>query len=297
MTFHAGCTAKRAATLALLVGIAAQSSCVLARPARANVDLPSGIDGVSEVSFMSASGSTLRAWFARGRVGAGAVLLLHGVGENRTAMLGRFRFLRARGYSVLAPDFQAHGESPGAHITFGARESLDAATAVEFLRSATPGERLGVIGISMGGAAAVVAPSPLRVDAIVLESVYPTFRDAVADRLKVWLGPFGIFGPAIAPLLIDLVGPRIGVSEDSLRPIDRIANLNEPVLMLAGSEDRYTPLGEALTLFDRIRAPKRFWRVDGAGHEDLHAFAPGAYERVVGSFLDEQLSDHHADRR
>jgi fermentation-respiration switch protein FrsA (DUF1100 family) len=267
---------------------------VLARPARANVDLPVDLSGVSEVAFPSQSGSTLRAWYAPGRAGLGGVVLLHGVGSNRTSMLGRLRFLHARGYAVLAPDFQAHGESPGDHVTFGARESLDAAAAVQFLRKSAPNERLGVIGVSMGGAAALVGPKPLDVDAMVLESVYPTFRDAVSDRLKVWLGPVGLLGPAIAPLLIGVIGPEIGVYADSLRPIERIASVREPVLMLTGSEDEYTPIEESIALFQRIKAPKRFWEVRGAGHVDLHDFAPADYERVVGSFLAEELRTHRA---
>ena len=265
------------------------TGCILARPGRANVDLPADLGGVSEVTFPSQSGSALRAWYAPGRAGFGAVVLLHGVGSNRTSMLGRFRFLHARGYAVLAPDFQAAGESPGEHVTFGARESLDAAASVKFLRDSAPDERLGVIGVSMGGAAALVGPKPLDVDAMVLESVYPTFRDAVSDRLKVWLGPVGLLGPAIAPLLIGVIGPEIGVDEDDLRPIERIGSVREPVLMLAGSDDQYTPMEESLALFDRIKAPKRFWEVNGAGHVDLHDFAPAEYERVVGSFLAEQL--------
>jgi fermentation-respiration switch protein FrsA (DUF1100 family) len=273
----------------LVAGCCFLTGCVLARPSRANVDLPADVGGVSEVTFQSQTGSALRAWYAPGRAGFGAVLLLHGVGSNRTSMLSRLRFLHARGYAVLAPDFQAHGESPGEHVTFGARESLDAAAAVQFLRNSAPNERLGVIGVSMGGAAALVGPKPLDVDAMVLESVYPTFRDAVSDRLKVWLGPAGVLGPAIAPLLIDIVGPEIGVEADSLRPIERIASVREPVLMLAGSDDEYTPIKESLALFARIRSPKRFWEVPGAGHVDLHDFAPAEYERVVGSFLAEQL--------
>src|SRR5689334_14857473 len=126
------------------------TGCILAHPSRANVDLPTDVAGVSEVSYPSLSGSTLRAWYAPGRAGKGAVLLLHGVGSNRTSMLGRLRFLHARGYTILAPDFQAHGESPGAHVTFGARESLDAAASVQYLRARDPDERLGVIGVSMG---------------------------------------------------------------------------------------------------------------------------------------------------
>jgi len=30
--------------------------------------------------------------------------------------------------------------------------------------------------------------------------------------------------------------------------------------------------------------PKSFWTVTGAGHEDLHAFAPAEYQRRVGGF-------------
>jgi pimeloyl-ACP methyl ester carboxylesterase len=278
----------------LFVVAALQTGCVLARPAHANVDLPAGLVGVSEVAFPSQSGSVLRAWYAPGRAGFGAVLLLHGVGSNRTSMLSRLRFLHARGYAVLAPDFQAAGESPGEHVTFGARESLDAAASVQFLRDSAPNERLGVIGVSMGGAAALVGPRPLDVDAMVLESVYPTFRDAVSDRLRVWLGPVGLLGPAIAPLLIGVVGPEIGIDENSLRPIERIGSVREPVLMLTGSKDQYTPIEESLALFARIKAPKRFWEMNGAGHEDLHDFAPAEYEHVVGSFLAEQLWSHRA---
>jgi esterase/lipase len=104
-------------------------------------------------------------------------------------MLGRAEFLHAMGFTVLAPDFQGNGESPGEHVTFGARESLDAAAALAFLDSAAHGERVGAIGVSMGGAASLLGPGPLPVSALVLESVYPTIRDAVRDRITAWTGP------------------------------------------------------------------------------------------------------------
>ena len=53
-------------------------------------------------------------------------------------MLGRAEFLHRQGFAVLAPDFQAHGESPGEHVTFGARESLDAAAALAYLHARRP---------------------------------------------------------------------------------------------------------------------------------------------------------------
>lgn len=241
------------------------------------------------VVFPSGSGSRIHAWFARGRAGAGAVLLLHGVGSNRTSMLGRAEFLHDLGFTVLAPDFQAHGESPGEHVTFGARESLDAAAAMAFLHQAVPAERVGVIGVSMGGAATLLGPGPLDADALVLESVYPTIRQAVRDRLTTWLGPLSLVGRALTPAVVDVVGDEIGVREKELQPIGRIGRIRAPLLLITGTADHYTPLAEAESLYAHAPAPKSFWALSGAGHEDLHAYAPSEYEARVGRFLERWL--------
>ena len=50
---------------------------------------------------------------------------------------------------------------------------------------------------------------------------------------------------AVAPTLIQLVAPRIGVNPERLRPIDAISNVEEPLLLIAGTEDRYTRIDEA----------------------------------------------------
>ena len=96
-------------------------------------NLPNDLPGKS-VQFSSESGSTVRGWFIPGKPGGGAVALMHGVSSNRLSMLDRARFLSHAGYTVLLFDFQAHGESTGNHITFGALESKDAQAAIHFLR-------------------------------------------------------------------------------------------------------------------------------------------------------------------
>ncbi|HET9684149.1 MAG TPA: alpha/beta hydrolase, partial [Gemmatimonadaceae bacterium] len=135
------------------------------------------------------------------------------------------------------------------------------------------------------GAAALLGPGPLRADAFVLESVYPTIREAVEGRLGVWLGPFGWLNRWAASLLIRGVGAQIGVAETALRPIDHIADAGAPVFVLSGTRDSYTPIAEARALFAQARGPKEFWAVRGAAHEDLYAFAGEAYEQRVGAFL------------
>ena len=271
--------------LAVLLTLLGGSGCSLASPSRARIGPPPPKLGASSVVFSSGSGSQIHAWLARGRPGVGAVLLLHGVNANREQMLGRARFLHALGFTILAPDFQAHGESPGEHITFGARESLDAAAALAFLHEAAPGERVGVIGISMGGAASLLGPGPLAANAFVLESVYPTIRNAVSDRLGAWFGPFGAVARWFTSPLITIVGAEAGVSESELQPIARIGRIRAPLLLISGTADHYTPIAEAESLFARAPQQKTFWAVDGAGHEDLHEFATKEYEQRVGGFL------------
>ena len=241
----------------------------------------------TEVVFSSTSGSSIHGWLSRGRVGHGAVLLLHGVRGDRRDMLSRGEFLHALGYSVLLIDFQAHGESPGRQITFGDRESRDVVAALEYLRHVVPGERVGVIGVSMGAAAFVLADGRPPVDAVVLESMYPTVEQAVTDRLRLHLGSWG---PVLAPVLLVQLRPRLGINPDRLRPIDRVTEIRAPVLMISGTRDQNTPIEEARALFAAAAAPKEFWAVDGAAHVNLHPFARAEYERRVSEFLRRYLS-------
>jgi fermentation-respiration switch protein FrsA (DUF1100 family) len=271
------------------VGLLSSGCGLIAGPSRAAIGAPPAVLNAENVSFPSTSGSEIHAWFSRGRPGAGAVLLLHGVGSNRTSMGGRAIFLHHLGFTVLAPDFQAHGESPGKNVTYGARESLDAAAAMKYLNANVPGERVGVIGISMGGAAALLGDGPLAADAFVLESVYPTIRQAVNNRLDTWLGPLGGVARLFTSGMIQLFKSKTGVAETELQPIARIGQIRAPLLLITGSADPYTPLAEADSLFARARAPKLFWAVRGAGHQDLYAYQPIEYERRVGAFLVEHL--------
>jgi fermentation-respiration switch protein FrsA (DUF1100 family) len=274
---------------AVLSGALWASGCMLAGPAPAAIASPPDRLGAESVVFASGSGSRIHAWLVRGRAGAGAVLLFHGVGSNRTSMLGRAKFLHNEGFTILAPDFQAHGESPGEHPTFGALESLDAAAALAYLRDAAPGERVGVIGVSMGGAATLLGPGPIAANAFVLESVYPTIRQAVSDRLATWFGPLSWVGRQLTSTVINVVGSEVGVNEAELQPIARIGTIAAPLLLLSGTADPYTPLVEAESLYAHASGQKSFWPVAGAGHEDLYDYNPSEYERRVGGFLAQWL--------
>ena len=277
--------AVAAVLLAFLVGLWLAGG-VLSAPANQPIgDLPSDLHG-TPVQFLSESGATIHGWFIPGKKGVGAIILMHGVRSNRLSMLERARFLSREDYTVLLFDFQAHGESTGEHITFGYRESMDAQAAVSFLRSNAPGEKIGVIGESMGGAAVLLASPPLDVNAVILEMVYPTIKQAISNRLTARLGGWA---SSLTPLLSWQLKPRLGIDAEVLRPIDHIGKISSPKLLIVGAEDQYTTLEESRQMFETANEPKELWVVNGAKHADLYPVAKKEYEQHVLGFFGKYL--------
>ena len=63
---------------------------------------------LQDVSVIASDGVVLRAWFARPTADGGdAVILLHGVGDNREGMTGFAELFLSKGYEVLLPDLRA----------------------------------------------------------------------------------------------------------------------------------------------------------------------------------------------
>jgi fermentation-respiration switch protein FrsA (DUF1100 family) len=186
----------------------------------------------------------------------------------------------------LQIDLPAHGESSGERITFGAREAAGVEAAVRFLRQTLPGVQIAVIGVSLGAASTVLAGLDPALQAVILESMYPTIDEAVQDRLAMRLGRVGA---GLAPLLLWQLPLRVGLSAEALRPIDRLPSLGAPVLIASGADDQHTLWPETQRLFDAAKEPKVLWRVEGAAHVDLHDHAPEPYRQRVLEFLAQHL--------
>jgi fermentation-respiration switch protein FrsA (DUF1100 family) len=182
----------------------------------------------------------------------------------------------------LLIDFQATGETMGDHITFGWKESRDVLAAMNFVRQTDSTTPVAIIGSSLGGVAALLATPPLKIDALVLEEVYPTIEIATRNRMENYLG---ILGRTLTPLLLNQLEWRLGVSPSQLRPVDHIASVECPVFIISGESDRNTRATDTRMLAERARNPKEVWFVPNAGHVDLHRAARQEYETRVLGFL------------
>lgn len=278
---------KRSLAL-VLVGIILSAAFVwymggtLVAPANHPIGNPPAGLRAEDVTFPSASGAIIHGWFVPGQQRKGAVVLMHGVHADRRSLVARAEFLSHDGYAVLLFDFQAHGESAGKQITFGYLESRDATAAVEFIHEKLPGERIGVIGVSLGGAAALLADPPLPVNAMILESTYPTIYQATEDRMEA---RFGWLGKVATPLLTWQLKPRLGIGLDDLKPIEHAKKIAVPKFFIAGTADHDTTIDESKAMFAAAAEPKESWWIEGAGHVDMCQFAGDEYEKRVLAFL------------
>jgi pimeloyl-ACP methyl ester carboxylesterase len=112
--------------------------------------------------------------------------------------------------------------------------------------------------------------------------MYPTIDRAVASRVRSVIGPFA---PLVASLVMLEMQSRMEIQANRLRPIDRLAKIGAPVLIVNGTEDNHITIEEARAELAAAAPPKELWAVGGAGHVNLHQFAKAEYERRIGDFL------------
>ncbi|MEJ5029541.1 alpha/beta hydrolase [Comamonas sp. MYb69] len=287
---------------ALLLAVLALAWCLagwLSQPYRPEIGAAPQELGATAVEIATSQGM-VRGWYAAGTPGQGAVLLLHGVRADRRAMLPRALALHARGHGVLLIDLPAHGQSDGEMLSFGPREGLGIAAALAWLQAQQPAEKVAVIGASLGGAGLLMADLLQPPDAVVLEAVFPSMEAAVDNRVRAVLGPLAPLAPIATSLLLWQMPLRLGLDPYQLRPLDRLAAWTRPVMVLGGTEDRYTPPAETRQMAEAAsqaqQSAQLLWLVPGAAHVDLHQFAPQAYAAQVFGFLRAHLQVNEQSR-
>lgn len=234
------------------------------------------------VRFAATDGVGLEGWFVPCEGSQRAAVLLHGNGSNRTQCLARARLLREHGYAVLLYDARGHGRSDAALVTIGRNETHDLLGALAWLRRRGFTE-IGCLGISQGGATVALASARLGdVRWVVLESVFPTLADAIDRRFRRTVGLPGWLAGSI---MVPVAGWRTGMRVSEITPRDAIAALRCPVFVMSGERDTHTLIEGAREVYDRAAAPKTWWAVPGAAHNDLYGVAKEDYERRLLAFL------------
>jgi dipeptidyl aminopeptidase/acylaminoacyl peptidase len=260
---------------------------VLVRSVNANVS--PAPPPAQNLTILTADGLTLAATYWAGhKFDSPAVLLLHGNGASRMQTGDNAAWLAAKGYAALAIDFRGNGASAPSTHSFGWEESRDARAAFEWLVRKQHGARVGVIGISMGGAAALLGDDgPLPADALVLQAVYSDFRHTIRNRMASMISRV----PAIVlePLLSYQSRLRFGVWPSRLSPIEVLPRYRGPVLVIGGASDPFTPPDETRRIYQAVHGIHMLWLVPGESHEGLSDLRSEEYRERVLSFFEQTI--------
>jgi pimeloyl-ACP methyl ester carboxylesterase len=255
------------------------------------VDVPVEIRGVSpadlglefqEVAFSNPWGLTLRGWYipppGLAASSAPAVAYGHGNAADRRHWLDLAPAVHRAGFGQLLLDFSGRGESQGEVITLGLREAGDLRSAVEFLagRPEIDSSRIYLAGRSMGAVAAILAADHgAAVRALVLDSPYADLGRIADEAIR------GVFPPAVflRPLAFRVTAWRTGFDPFEVRPIESVARIDVPILILHGTEDRIVSFEHSRDLSEAAVGPARLVPIPGAGHNDPRS--PEVFETIV----------------
>lgn len=234
-------------------------------------------------------GTVLAATYRPGsRADAPAILLLHGVGASRGTLAGNASWLADRGYATLTIDFRGHGGSTTRPRTFGWTEAADAHAAFTWLKRRQHGARIGVVGISMGGAASLLGPAgPLPADALVLQAVYPDLRSAIRHRIAARLGRAAAW--IGEPLLSVQTWPRLGVPPTAISPASALPRFTGALLVIGGRDDQSTPAIETRRLHAAEIGSAELWLVPRGDHAAICAMDDPAYRKRLLAFFQRTL--------
>lgn len=248
---------------------------------------------LQEVSIAAADGVTLRGWYVHPEnFNGSAVVLLHGITDNREGVAGYGKLFLDHGYAILLPDARRHGESGGDLATYGIKESEDVHRWVDWIyaRDLSPAQCVYGFGESYGAALILQSLAvESRYCAVVTESPFSTAREMSYERvsgplhLQPWFGrTLGL--PVIASAVL-YARVHYGVDLLQPNPLDTVKHSHVPVLLIHGDHDHSISPRHSMILAQAAPSHVQLWLVPGAGHTMAWAAAHQEFEsRVLAWF-------------
>ncbi len=246
---------------------------------------------VSDAVITAKDAITLRAWSVVPRHSNGnAVILLHGLGDNRVGMTGYADLLLSRGFSVLMPDARAHGASSGDLVTYGLLESDDVHRWLDWLvQHDHPGCIFG-LGESMGAAQLLQSlRSESRFCAVVAESSFANFREIGYDRIGQSFGTGPWLGRTLLRPIIEIAFAysawKYKLHFEQASPENVVAETRIPVLLIHGQNDSNIPVRHS-RLIARRNPAVVLWEVTNADHCGAASANPEEFDRKLIHWFD-----------
>lgn len=261
---------------------------------RAPAKMPSDYNLPFEAVSLYSHNAPLHGWFipiTSGSFRHPTIILAHGWSNNSNQMLPVARMLNGAGFAVFLYDARGHGASGEDGPITIAKFVEDIRAAVDYVwsRSDVDTRRVGLIGHSMGGSAAILAASDdPRIRVVVSSSAF-------ADPLALTWGFLRAMHIPRVPflwLVSHFIERWLCNTMSDMAPQNRIGRIQAPMLLIHGGSDQYIPPANMETLYARAHPEKaEHWLIPGRGHSDI--IRDSRYGSRIIEFLNAHLSQDH----
>lgn len=223
-----------------------------------------------ESVMFSSGGAQIRGWWIPAPVrgeSAPVVVMAHGWGSNRSRMLRYADPLHHAGFNLLLYDARCHGDSDSIQAPSALMFRDDVTAAVKYARSrVTAGQRIGVLGHSLGGLGAILSLfGDEPADAVATDSMpvrLSTMVRAELERRKVPRFPLVYLIPSIW-----LRRARIPRHEYvRMDAVQAIKQSHVPVMMIHSHQDSFIPPNEMEYIRGQVSDAADFRWVNSEGH-------------------------------
>ncbi len=198
------------------------------------------------------------------------LLLVHGWGRNVERMMGYIQNLYSNGYHLLVFDLRNHGSSDPDKFPNLLKFSEDIRAAVDFIlkQDLVDPEQIGVVGLSIGGAAALHAAAfDPRIKYVVTVGALAHPVDVMKIEFQKKHLPYF----PLVWLFFQYLQFRIGINFNRIAPVNNIHQAKARILLIHGDKDATVPVeqGEKLKNAGNPQTTQ-LWVLPGKGHSDCH---------------------------
>jgi len=199
-----------------------------------------GFDTAEDVTLSTQDGMRIAAWWLPGEPGQATVIMAHGRGSCRAALLGQATLFSALGCHVLMLDLRAHGDSQGRWVSWGRLEANDLLAAVSSVRqSQRQTHPILLYGFSLGAQAALHAaahcPEIAGVIAVAPGLSLKSWFERQFKRRTGLPTPPGLYSTFA---LLARLRSGIAYDQTSLDLVARVAEIEPlPLLIICGERD------------------------------------------------------------
>jgi hypothetical protein len=217
-----------------------------------------------DVYFTTKDGKRLHGWFFPLKGEFPVIMFCHGNAGNISHRLDNIRLLLENKLQVFIFDYRGYGKSSGKPSEKGLY--LDGLAAYDYLvqEEHFPPDHIILFGRSLGASIAIDVSLKRDARSIIIEGAFTSTKD-MAKTL----------------LLFNLLSPLLPAHYDNLK---KVAHVNLPKLIIHSEDDEIVPFSMGQKLFDASKAPRYFFRLKGAGHNDTYVVGGEEYFQTIVSF-------------